>query len=917
MKLIRVLFLVFVLFSSFLIFSFFGKAKAATLSFNISQKPTSVAKYDKYEIVFSISGLSYTNLNPFNPNPVAATGSNPYQQAGIDVEGVFTKPDGVTTITQPAFYNGSQTWKLRFAAKETGNWKYHLSANTVGDSGASPDYNFTVTDSTNKGFLKVSPTDTRFLQFDNDQVFNPIGLDISGTGTTDIWNTALPAMKANGVNFSRVFMSSWFLETMNYNCNNINNYNLDDAITWDNLFNWGHDNDLYVEMLLDDWTKIKSRSDNGSNDYEACGIAAGVDGFYSNATLKEIYTRKLRYVLARWGYSPNLLAIELVNETANPSGTTTWHNDMAQYIHTQDAYFHHLVSSSNGSEELQADAGINWANMDIVNYHSYGKCTNPWTYGKFDVGIEKLGSINSLPWFDAAVWADRIARAYRGNGWSNKPIFFSEYGLGKPGGAGDWDTLWQSKDLNANPPRTVEGDVTGRHVEEAIWAAALQGYSISHWKLAYLDGSGIYSPAKYTVFKPLANYFNNVDLRGLNQQTTYPVTDSRNPSPTVTSNNNNVFAITMKGNDKAYLYVKNATKPWAQPFISTIDADCESWGKSVRPITMPAPSNQSANITVVGLSNIISGAYNLETWSTTQPTAPTTDNCITNGNLCAVNDNGSITIKISNMDVDVAYKILPNSFPPSQEPLQMTMSTDKQFVQKGDILKYTITVKNPNASAITNASVVAPKPDNCSLVDDCYIIDGSDTIEGVTGTPSYDAANTKWTFDVPANNQTVTMTYQVKMEPAPTSPPSPNIILTGATPVLWEAEDSSTTISSPMIIANDATASGGKYIYVPNGGGNNGSVTYPINAASSPGNYCLWGLSKWANTDDNSFNIQVDSGTTTTLTDYNYPPTTLWHWVKLPATFNLTGQHTLKVLQREDGSMLDKIVLTTNCSYNP
>lgn len=148
----------------------------------------------------------------------------------------------------------------------------------------------------------------------------------------------------------------------------------------------------------------------------------------------------------------------------------------------------------------------------------------------------------------------------------------------------------------------------------------------------------------------------------------------------------------------------------------------------------------------------------------------------------------------------------------------------------------------------------------------------------------------------------------------PTVTPSNSIILSGAALAQFESEDGRATISLPMKAISDSNASGGKYIEVPNGAGSGGKATYPVDSASAPGNYYFWARVYWPSTDDNSFFIQVDDGTQNLFTDFNYNS---WHWVKLGTTLNFSGSHTVKILQREDGSKVDKIILTTNASYNP
>ncbi len=50
---------------------------------------------------------------------------NPY--ADVAVEGAFTAPSG-ETLSIPGFYDGEQTWRVRFNPAEAGRWRYHILA---------------------------------------------------------------------------------------------------------------------------------------------------------------------------------------------------------------------------------------------------------------------------------------------------------------------------------------------------------------------------------------------------------------------------------------------------------------------------------------------------------------------------------------------------------------------------------------------------------------------------------------------------------------------------------------------------------------------------------------------------------------------------------------------------------------------
>lgn len=144
---------------------------------------------------------------------------------------------------------------------------------------------------------------------------------------------------------------------------------------------------------------------------------------------------------------------------------------------------------------------------------------------------------------------------------------------------------------------------------------------------------------------------------------------------------------------------------------------------------------------------------------------------------------------------------------------------------------------------------------------------------------------------------------------------------------LWlEAEDAD-TIVNPFRVASDKSASGGKYICSPNGTGNEytpgGTVmaTYTVNI-SRAGVYILWGRVQARHGGDNSFFIQVDDNEDNLWEVEIGDP---WHWdtvndrdIRDPVRFILNpGVHTIRIKLREDGTKLDKLLLTNNADFVP
>jgi hypothetical protein len=149
-----------------------------------------------------------------------------------------------------------------------------------------------------------------------------------------------------------------------------------------------------------------------------------------------------------------------------------------------------------------------------------------------------------------------------------------------------------------------------------------------------------------------------------------------------------------------------------------------------------------------------------------------------------------------------------------------------------------------------------------------------------------------------------------------------------AAETLWfEAEDGKMT--SPLLIKDQAAASGGAFVEVQAGSNSTGSApalgrscyTFFVNDA---GDYRLWGRVMAPTDGDDSFWVSMDGGSW-----INWNQIALggaWHWDHVhsnstptqPAIFPLaSGDHNLCVAYREDGTKLDLLLLTDDSIFDP
>jgi poly(beta-D-mannuronate) lyase len=135
--------------------------------------------------------------------------------------------------------------------------------------------------------------------------------------------------------------------------------------------------------------------------------------------------------------------------------------------------------------------------------------------------------------------------------------------------------------------------------------------------------------------------------------------------------------------------------------------------------------------------------------------------------------------------------------------------------------------------------------------------------------------------------------------------------------------------SSPLQILSDTNASNDLYIQVA--AGNNSQAAPPASgiatfnfSASGAGTYKVWGRVIAPTNGDDSFWVRMDSGAWVNWN--NIPVGGAWHWDDVHngaagnvlVTYNLAaGSHTLQFAYREDGTRLDRLLVTNDLQFVP
>ena len=570
--------------------------------FNLKSNLSQVPLYEKFELTFN---LSRTYSNPFDPDVV-------------DVQVHFTSPTG-KGVSIPAFLYqdylrkltnrkevlvpvGRSEWKARFAPTELGTYRYFIEVDD-GELFHTQQREFEAVASKSPGFVRISPRDRNYFEFDNGEQFYPIGhntvapfdvrnADILGISMlfdegTFAYARFFGRMSKHGENLARVWMASWWVGiewTRKYDVNyrDLGRYSLANAWKLDQLLECAKENGLYLQLTFStfghfktgfegDWPYNPYNSDNG-------GPLPMPKAFFTSQEAKRLFKRRLRYILARWAYSPTLMCWEVFNEIDLSEGynyrdprVANWHREMIRYLKKHDPAQH--ITTTSVLYWQRNDLIWRLPEIEYINAHI------------FDTDL-----VNSL-----RQYYEKVSRY-------GKLVMVTEAG----------STVW-----GRNPT------ITKDYMHIALWCSYMMPFAgvAMPWWWNFIDQHNLYH-----IFEPIAKFAEGEERRGLNLRMATPTVGPL-PQRTLTRK---LAAISLQNETKAYVWVYDT---------ALLNPSQE------RPVLPPEEA-------LVILSGLKPGKYVAEFWDTYQGQVIRTSPAEAKGD-------GTLALSIPKVDRDLACKIRP------------------------------------------------------------------------------------------------------------------------------------------------------------------------------------------------------------------------------------------------------------------
>jgi hypothetical protein len=361
---------------------------------------------------------------------------NPFDYTQNDIRVAVRRPDG-RTLSVPAFFDGGTIWRVRVHPDRAG--RYAIAAITRNGTAVTPQNlaprAFTVTGATGPGFVRRDPANASRFVFEDGAAYYPMGNDAAwGKGDNDGYLLGiLGKMATEGhANWARVWMNHWDGKNLDWPTGLKREYDRLDlgvAARWDRIVEKAEQTGLYVQVTLQHHGPYSSKVDSNwaENPWNAKngGFLATPSDFFTNPRAIALTKAKYRYIVARWGYAPHIMAWELFNEVQwcdpipakNPEIVLAWHREMAAFLRAQDPNHHLITTSSDTHIKGLYDA------MDYIQPHDYPPdavtavlADDPVSHGKpyffGEIGPQgKADGKQQARFWHEALWASLMSRS--------------------------------------------------------------------------------------------------------------------------------------------------------------------------------------------------------------------------------------------------------------------------------------------------------------------------------------------------------------------------------------------------------------------------------------------------------------------------------------------------------------------------
>ncbi|HKJ37887.1 MAG TPA: DUF5060 domain-containing protein [Anaerolineales bacterium] len=415
-----------------------------------------VPKYESVEITLAVDAIY----------------SNPYDVREVSLDGIFTSPDG-TQMKAPGFWDGVDSWRIRFTPSRVGTWSYSISVTDANGESSSAEGDFTVTASDLHGW--IIPGDSFDSAYSPHYLVHHDGTPFYGVGYCEALNILIDGFDVDdGVGLfdnmkeaNANYVVWWPMYTNSIVGSSYDNYSIGNINVIDAVVRDAEKKDIFLVFTI--WDHPNLRDDThawGDGNWGRNGFSklSDIDSFFTDDEAWAWQENMYRYIIARWGYSTSIgmwQTVSEINGTNAYDQTDAWHEKLNKYFVENDPYRHPTTASGSGEVDWPTGHTV----MDMPQMHVYDFPNN-------DV-IRSAAII--------ADWTQRILES------ADSPNWVGEFGV---------------PDNSAYPEM----------FHHSIWAALSSGASMTPAEWNSGGSWGRMTPEMYEDLKHLANFVQDIPL---------------------------------------------------------------------------------------------------------------------------------------------------------------------------------------------------------------------------------------------------------------------------------------------------------------------------------------------------------------------------------------------------------------------
>jgi len=425
---------------------------------------------------------SATSVKVYEPVTLAckvtATYDNPFDSAQVALDALVTEAGG-RSWTAPGYFTqdytrelvdggekltpaGEPRWQVKLSFPRPGVHTVRLRLRQGQLERYSPTMRIEVLKADAPGFVRVSQDDHRYFVTDRGETFFPVGANVcwaskAGTYDYDRW---LPRYASAGANYWRAWLApQWMTFSLNTPASGYDRIDLENAWQFEQTVLQSEQLGLRILACIDSFNIIRSKSRQHGiwedTPYIKAngGPLAEPREYFTNPEMLRSFRERLRYLVARFGYSTAIFAWEFWNEVDiidqyDSEAVTAWHQEMARHLRSIDPW-QHMISTSTARP--QGDPRLDaLPELEFVQTHHYGAKDMAANLGA-DIVTKKAAE--------------------------DRPHYHGEYGIGHSG------------------TETRKTDPTGIHIHNGLFSCVGQqqaGTPMTWWWDSYIDPQNLY-----------------------------------------------------------------------------------------------------------------------------------------------------------------------------------------------------------------------------------------------------------------------------------------------------------------------------------------------------------------------------------------------------------------------------------------